>query len=94
MNEKSINIAIIGLGYVGLPLAIEFSKKYNLIGFDKDQKRIIDLTNCVKTKPEKCQKKNYLRQALSLQATIMKFKIVMYILLLSQHRLINTNSPI
>ena len=47
MNEKSINIAIIGLGYVGLPLAIEFSKKYNLIGFDKDQKRIIDLTNCV-----------------------------------------------
>ena len=55
MNEKSINIAIIGLGYVGLPLAIEFSKKYNLIGFDKDQ-RIIDLTNCV-DKTRECQKR-------------------------------------
>jgi UDP-N-acetyl-D-galactosamine dehydrogenase len=27
-------IAIIGLGYVGLPLAIEFGKKYNVLGFD------------------------------------------------------------
>ena len=27
-------IAIIGLGYVGLPLAIEFGKKYRVIGFD------------------------------------------------------------
>jgi UDP-N-acetyl-D-galactosamine dehydrogenase len=27
-------IAIIGLGYVGLPLAVEFAKKYKVIGFD------------------------------------------------------------
>tara|TARA_B110001450_G_scaffold3840_1_gene3937 strand:- start:10616 stop:11878 length:1263 start_codon:yes stop_codon:yes gene_type:complete len=36
-------IGIIGLGYVGLPLAVEFSKKYNTIGFDIDLSRINDL---------------------------------------------------
>src|SRR5690606_2224002 len=38
-----IRLAIIGLGYVGLPLAVEFSKKYNVIGFDINQKRVRDL---------------------------------------------------
>ena len=37
------NIGIIGLGYVGLPLAIEFSKKYEVIGFDKNKKRVENL---------------------------------------------------
>ena len=47
MNKK---IAIIGLGYVGLPLAVEFGKKYSTIGFDINRRRIkqlkqgIDLT--------------------------------------------------
>jgi UDP-N-acetyl-D-galactosamine dehydrogenase len=36
-------IAVIGLGYVGLPLAIEFSKKYKVIGFDIKQERIDEL---------------------------------------------------
>lgn len=36
-------IAIIGLGYIGLPLAIEFSKKYNVLGFDIDRNRIDEL---------------------------------------------------
>jgi len=36
-------IAIIGLGYVGLPLAVEFSKKYKVIGFDINQNRIEEL---------------------------------------------------
>ena len=36
-------IAIIGLGYVGLPLAIEFSKKYKVLGYDIDKSRIKDL---------------------------------------------------
>ena len=36
-------ISIIGLGYVGLPLAIEFSKKFPTIGFDIDQLRIKEL---------------------------------------------------
>ena len=38
-----IKIAIIGLGYVGLPLAVEFGKKYKTIGFDINQNRINDL---------------------------------------------------
>ncbi|GAB3218756.1 nucleotide sugar dehydrogenase [Algoriphagus aestuariicola] len=36
-------IAVIGLGYVGLPLAVEFAKKFPVIGFDIDQRRIADL---------------------------------------------------
>jgi UDP-N-acetyl-D-galactosamine dehydrogenase len=43
MKEKNLNIAIIGLGYVGLPLAIEFSKKRQVIAFDIDDKRIEEL---------------------------------------------------
>lgn len=33
-NQEKYKIAIIGLGYVGLPLAVEFSKKYQVLGFD------------------------------------------------------------
>lgn len=40
-------IAIIGLGYVGLPLAIEFGKKYKVLGFDINNKRINELINGV-----------------------------------------------
>lgn len=36
-------LAIIGLGYVGLPLAVEFGKTYKVIGFDIYQKRIDEL---------------------------------------------------
>ena len=41
--NSNIRIAIIGLGYVGLPLAIEFSKFYKVIGYDIDIKRINEL---------------------------------------------------
>lgn len=41
---KSYKIAVIGLGYVGLPLAIEFGKKYSAIGFDINKKRIQELS--------------------------------------------------
>jgi UDP-N-acetyl-D-galactosamine dehydrogenase len=43
MNLDDKRIAIIGLGYVGLPLAIEFGKKYKVIGFDINQSRIEEL---------------------------------------------------
>ncbi len=36
-------IAIIGLGYVGLPLAVEFGKKYHTVGFDINQERVEEL---------------------------------------------------
>ena len=37
---KTSRIGIIGLGYVGLPLAVEFSKKWPTLGFDKKKERI------------------------------------------------------
>lgn len=40
-------ITIVGLGYVGLPLAVEFAKKFLVIGFDINQKRINELKNGV-----------------------------------------------
>jgi len=51
MNLENVKIAVIGQGYVGLPLAIEFGKKYPTLGFDinkiriDDLKKGIDLTN-------------------------------------------------
>jgi UDP-N-acetyl-D-glucosamine/UDP-N-acetyl-D-galactosamine dehydrogenase len=44
---KDIKIGIIGLGYVGLPLAVEFGKKYQAIGFDINIQRIKELRNGV-----------------------------------------------
>ena len=43
MKKNNYKIAIIGLGYVGLPLAVEFAKKYQVIGFDINQNRIEEL---------------------------------------------------
>ncbi|EHU1603261.1 MULTISPECIES: Vi polysaccharide biosynthesis UDP-N-acetylglucosamine C-6 dehydrogenase TviB [Acinetobacter calcoaceticus/baumannii complex] len=43
MQLADLRIAIIGLGYVGLPLAVEFGKKGPVIGFDINQKRIDEL---------------------------------------------------
>ncbi len=37
-------IAVVGLGYVGLPLAIEFGKKYRVLGFDINKSRVAELT--------------------------------------------------
>lgn len=45
INFSNLKIAIIGLGYVGLPLAIEFSKKYSVIGFDISPNRISELND-------------------------------------------------
>lgn len=42
---KKEQIAIVGLGYVGLPLSIEFAKKYKVIGFDIDEARVRSLKN-------------------------------------------------
>ena len=41
--EKKIGIAVIGLGYVGLPLAVAFSKKFQVIGYDSNKSRISEL---------------------------------------------------
>ena len=42
MLKEDIKLAVIGLGYVGLPLAVEFGRIRSVIGFDINQKRIDD----------------------------------------------------
>lgn len=43
MNLENTKIAVIGLGYVGLPLAVEYGKKYRVIGFDINPERVAEL---------------------------------------------------
>jgi UDP-N-acetyl-D-galactosamine dehydrogenase len=45
INSKKEKIAVVGLGYVGLPVAVEFGKIVNTIGFDLNKKRVVDLQN-------------------------------------------------
>lgn len=42
-NSSEQKICVVGLGYVGLPLAVEFGKSYNVVGFDINEPRIIEL---------------------------------------------------
>ena len=63
MNTSPINkepIAIIGLGYVGLPLAVEFGKKRRVIGFDTNKKRILELSSGI-DRTRECDKNSLIR---------------------------------
>ena len=40
LNDRKATIAVLGLGYVGLPLALEFAKYFEVIGFDIDAERV------------------------------------------------------
>ena len=53
---QNISIAVIGLGYVGLPLALEFSKQFQTIGFDIDQTRITELNAGIDRTNEVCSR--------------------------------------
>jgi UDP-N-acetyl-D-galactosamine dehydrogenase len=63
IKKKNLKLAIVGLGYVGLPLALEFSKKRTVIAYDINKKRINELkfgvdVNLESTKKELVNKKN------------------------------------
>ncbi len=45
--ERGKSVAVVGLGYVGLPLAIKLCSHFSVIGFDISERRIADLKNCV-----------------------------------------------
>ena len=45
IKEKKAIISVVGLGYVGLPLIIEFAKHFKTIGYDKNNKKILNLKN-------------------------------------------------
>ncbi|WP_028319413.1 Vi polysaccharide biosynthesis UDP-N-acetylglucosamine C-6 dehydrogenase TviB [Desulfobulbus elongatus] len=65
LNPDNARIGIIGLGYVGLPLAVEFSKKYPTIGFDLKARRVDELRRHIDATREVTPEE--LRQAGSLQ---------------------------
>lgn len=45
MEIQDVKLAVVGLGYVGLPLAVEFGKKRGVLGFDINARRIAELKN-------------------------------------------------
>ena len=47
MNLENLKIGVIGLGYVGLPLAVAFAEKYQVVGFDINRNRVDELFNGV-----------------------------------------------
>ena len=69
-------IGIIGLGYVGLPLAIEFSKKYKTYGFDISNKRVDELNKGIDSTNEADLKEltRQLNQGLEIVSTIDSIK--------------------
>ena len=70
MNLQNKNLAIIGLGYVGLPLAVEFGKHRSVIGFDINSARIDELQNgndhTLECSPEQLKAATQLRYSSSL----------------------------
>ena len=43
-DEGEVRLAVVGLGYVGLPLAVEFGKHFDTVGFDVNQQRVAELS--------------------------------------------------
>ena len=66
-----LSVAVIGLGYVGLPLAVEFGKKRSVVGFDINAKRIAELQaghdHTLETEPEELQAASHLRFSTQLE---------------------------
>ncbi len=64
MKKNNLNgkIAVIGLGYVGLPLAVEFGRKHLTVGFDIDHKRVSDIEKGIDNTLEISE--NYLKETL------------------------------
>ncbi len=62
MNKKN-KITIIGMGYIGLPLAVEFSKYYKVIGYDINKKKIREINNNHKFKFEITNSINLIKES-------------------------------
>jgi UDP-N-acetyl-D-glucosamine/UDP-N-acetyl-D-galactosamine dehydrogenase len=71
LQLAELKIAIIGLGYVGLPLAVEFGKKVPVVGFDIHQKRIDELKSgndhTLEVSPEELAQANQLSYTANLE---------------------------
>ena len=56
MDLNNIKVAVIGLGYVGLPLAVEFGKKSDGVGFDVNHQRLSELASNIDSTQETTEK--------------------------------------
>ena len=74
MKLNDLKIAVIGLGYVGLPLAVEFGKKVNTLGFDINEARINELKSdqdhTLEVSPEELAQAKYLQFSASLDELV------------------------
>ena len=52
LNVDDLNIAVVGIGYVGLPLALELSKHFEVVGFDTNKLRVQNLCNNIDSNNE------------------------------------------
>lgn len=72
LELNNVKLAVIGLGYVGLPLAVEFGKKYPVIGFDINAKRVSELQagqdHTLEVDSEELSSAQYLTYSTSLEA--------------------------
>ena len=71
--NKNTKICIVGLGYVGLPLAIALQKYYNVVGYDINPARINSLNKNIDTTEE--VNKSELKRAKSIRFTYQKKNI-------------------
>jgi UDP-N-acetyl-D-mannosaminuronate dehydrogenase len=84
-------IAVIGLGYVGLPLAIEFAKKYHTIGFDINPKRIKEIKEAIDSTLEvPSEDLSRLLSSNLVDLNVWMFQMLMCLLLQSQLQQIKT----
>ena len=67
------NICVIGLGYVGLPVALAISKKFNTIGYDIDKKRLFNLKRKIDSNNE-FSKKDFLKKKITFTNNYKKIK--------------------
>lgn len=74
LNESATKIGVIGLGYVGLPLAVEFGKHFTTVGFDTNQKRVQELNLGYDNTEELATEEIYLANKLSITSDINKIK--------------------
>lgn len=94
LTLAELKIAIIGLGYVGLPLAVEFGKKVSVVGFDIHQKRVDELKSgqdhTLEVSPEELKQASHL----SYTADLDDLKDCNFLLSPFQLRLMTINNPI
>ena len=89
---KNKKIALIGLGYVGLPLAVEFGKNREVVGLDTNQDRIKELKSGIDSNLEITEQELKDAVHLSYTTNFDDVKIVVFTLLLFQPQLTKTKN--